>query len=105
RAQDLRDRFRPPRAGLYGRIVGDDHGGAAFDFSDASDDARARRLAVILIPGDQQTDLEKPGARVEQSRDALARGQFTGAVLLFNSCGSAACAKPALEVVQGIDQM
>ncbi len=68
-------------------------GGAAFDFADAGDDACARRLAIILIVGDQQADFEERRARIEQLRDPLARRHLAGAVLFFDSLGAAAQAQ------------
>ncbi len=49
RAQNLGDGLRPPGTGLHRGIIGDDYGGAAFDESEAGDDASGWRLAVIKI--------------------------------------------------------
>src|SRR5258708_6125698 len=51
--------FWPPRASFDRGVVSDDHRGPAFYFSKTSDHSRARRLALILVVSDEQTNLEK----------------------------------------------
>ena len=64
RAQNLRDRLGPPRAGLHRRVVGDDDDLAPVHDADAGDDAGAGRLAVVLVVRDEQADLEEARAGI-----------------------------------------
>ncbi len=91
RAQNFGDGLGPPRAGFHRGVVGDDDGGPSFDFSRAGDYARGGRLAVVLVVGDQQADFEEHGAGIEEFRDALARGEFAVAMLLFDRLGPPPC--------------
>jgi hypothetical protein len=54
---------------------------------------------------DKKADFDKPGAAIEQPGDSLARGQFTGAVLLVDTPGAAAFAKFIFQTMEGIDQV
>jgi len=54
------------------------------------DDAGGRRLAVVLVPGDEQTDFDPRTVPVEQRGDALARGQLALIVLAFDPLRAAA---------------
>ena len=103
-AQDFRNRFGPPRAGLHCGIVGDDHGGASFDAADAGDDARGGSLAVIFIEGDQQSDFEEESAGVDQFGDPFARGELPFAMLLFDFLRAAAGAELVFQVLKFGDQ-
>src|SRR5262245_61772207 len=76
RAQDFLDRFWPPGAGLYGRIVGDDDDGTAGDAAESGDDAGRGGLSVVLVVGDEQADFQPRRVAIEQRGDALARRQF-----------------------------
>ena len=64
--------------------------GAALDAADSGDHSRGRRLAVVAVIGDQETDFEKQGSRIDQLRDALARSKLAFAVLLFDFLRAAA---------------
>jgi hypothetical protein len=90
RAEHLFDRLRPPRAGFDGSVVGDDDRLAPGDDSDSGDYARRRSLPVILIIGDEQPDLLKPGLGIEQARDALTRGELALPMLAFDLVRAAA---------------
>ena len=90
RAEDLPDRLGPPGSGLHRGVVGDDDDLAPLDHADAGDDAGARRLAVVLVVGDQQAELEAGRAGVEQPRDALARRELSLLVHLGDARRAAA---------------
>src|SRR5690606_36510111 len=68
------------------------------------DDARGRSLAVVLVVGDQETDLLEAGAGIDQERDALARGQLPLLVLLGDPLLPAPLAKPSFQLLQLADQ-
>ena len=85
RAQNLGDGLRPPRAGLHRGVVGDHDRRPAFDLARARDHAGRGSLSVVLVVGDQQPDLEKHRAGIEQLRDPLARRQLAIAMLLLDS--------------------
>src|SRR5258705_4832355 len=89
RAQDLLDRLGPPGARLHRGVICDDDDGATTDAAQPGDDARRRRLAVVLVPGDQQSDLDPGAVLVEQRRHALARGQLPLIVLTLDALGAA----------------
>ena len=105
RAQNLGDGFGPPGAGFHRGVVGDDDGGAAFDFADAGDDAGGGGLAVVLVVGDEQADFEEARAGIEQVGDAFARRQFAGFVLLLDFRWAAALAESFFELVELLDEM
>ena len=58
-----------------------------------------------MVVGDQQADFEEARAGIEQSRDALARGEFAGAMLLLDALRAAAFAQTGLQGVQLLDEM
>ncbi len=90
RAQDLLDRLGPPRPGFDRRIIGHHDDRPAAHAAQARDDAGGRRLAVVLVPGDEQTDFDPRTVPVEQRGDALARGQLALIVLAFDPLRAAA---------------
>jgi hypothetical protein len=100
RAEHLFDRLRPPRAGFDGGVVGDDDRFALGDDSDSGDHARRRSLPVILIIGDQQSDLLKPGSRIEQACDAFTRGELALPMLAFDLVRAAALNEPIFQGAQ-----
>src|ERR1039458_5902180 len=102
RTQALGDGFRPPGASLHRGIARDDDRVAAFDLADAGDRAEARRLTIVLIVGQQQPDFEEGRARVEQRRNALARGHFARAMLALDLGRSAARAPAALRLLPAV---
>ena len=95
RAQDLRNGFGPPCAGFHGGIVGDKDCGAAFNFTDAGDNACGGRLAFVSVVGDEQSDFKKAGAGIDETGDAFAGCQLAGAVLLLDALRAAAFAQTA----------
>ncbi len=76
RAQVLLHGQRVVRAALDGRVVRDDHALRALDDADARDDAGARRVAVVEIPGGERVQLEEGRVGVDEPVDALARRQL-----------------------------
>jgi len=100
RAQNFRNGFGPPGSGFDSGVVGDDYGGASFDQTNAGDDAGGGGLAVVFIVGDEESDFEEHGSRVDQFRHALARGQLARLVLLRNLGGAAALAQFLFEILQ-----
>lgn len=96
-AKDLGDGFGPPGSGFDGGVVGDEDGGAAFDAGESGDDAGGGGLAIVLVVGDEKTDLEEHGAGIDQPGDAFAGGELSIAMLLFDSGGSATLAKAVLQ--------
>jgi hypothetical protein len=105
RAQDLRNRLRPPGAGLNCGIVGYHHGGAIFDFAKAGDHSGRWGLAVILIVGNEQSDFEEHGARVEQLGDTLVSRKLSVAMLLLDFLRSSATPEAFLEVVEILHEL
>ena len=104
-AQNLGNGLRPPRSGLHGGVVGDNDGGPPFDLTYAGHHPRRRSLPFVLVVSDQQADLEKHGARIGELADALARGQFPIAMLLFGFLRTAALPQPLLEFLQTFDEL
>ena len=89
-AQMLAHRLGEEGAALHGRVVGDQHAGAALHDADAGDDAGARHLVAVEPPGREGRELEEGRLRVEQQVDALAHhdlaaGFVSGAQLLAAS--------------------
>ncbi len=72
RAQVLLDGERVVGAALDRRVIGDDQHVATGDPADAGHDAGARRVTVVHVPGGERRELEKRGAGIDQSLDALA---------------------------------
>src|ERR1019366_2248473 len=54
----------------------------------------------ISVICNQQPDLQKQGFGIEQRRDALSRGHFSGAVLLLDARWAAARAQPFLQLAK-----
>ena len=79
RAQMLLDGQREVRAALDRRVVRDDHALASLDDADPGDDAGARRLAVVDVPGRERVQLEERRARIDEPVDPLAREQLARA--------------------------
>jgi hypothetical protein len=62
-------------------------------------------VAFVFVVGDQQPDFKETPTAIEQMRDTFPRGQFPGAMLLFNSRLAAALTQLLFNVSKGIDQM
>src|SRR5207253_6627865 len=92
------------RAGLDGRIVGDDDGFAPADAPDTCDDAGGGRLAFVLIVSDQQAGLLEVSVFVEQQLDALARRELAFLMLAGDAVSAAAQAQLVFERFEFIDQ-
>ena len=105
RAQNLGDGLGPPGAGFDGGVVSDNDGGTTFDFADARDDAGGRRLPLVLVVSDQQSDFEETRAGIEQLRDALTCRELAGLVLALDFRNPAAPAQAIFEFVELLDQM
>jgi hypothetical protein len=97
RAQDLGDRLRPPRARFDGRVVGYHHGGAPGNAADHRHDTGRRCLAIVAVVRDEQADLERWAAIVEQPGDAFPRGQFAALMLAVDAGAAASGAQTILE--------
>ena len=54
---------------LHGRVVGDDHAGAAGDLADAGDQPRARQLIVVDVLRRERRELEERRSGIEQRVD------------------------------------
>ena len=76
RAQMFLHRHRVIRAAFHRRIVSNNDDIPARHDADAGDDAGARRVVLVHAIAGQRRELEKPRIRVDQTRDALADGQF-----------------------------
>jgi len=96
RAQDFLDRFGPPAARFDGRIVRHHDHGPPVHAAHAGHHARAGRLAVVLIVGDEQTHFEPRSARVEQARHPLARRELFLFVLALDLVRPPPCSSRAL---------
>ena len=96
--KNFRNGFRPPGACFHGGVIRHDHGRASFDVGEPSDNPRGGGLSVVPIVGNEQPDLQKHRVRIDQSLNALTRGQFTFVVLFFYFAGAAAFAKFFLQL-------
>ena len=105
RPQDLGDGLWPPRTGLHGSVVGHDDCRAPLDFADPGDNARRRRLTIVAVIGDQEPDLHKPRARIQQPYNPLTGREFSRAMLLVDALRSAAFAKFVFQQVQRLQQV
>src|SRR5262249_8707686 len=99
RAQDLLDRFRPPRPRLDRGVVRNDDDGAAAHPSQPGHDARGRRLTVVLVVGHEQSDFEPAAVWVEQCGDPLARRQLALLVLPLDALRAAALLEAGAELL------
>ena len=72
----LLDRHREVGAALDGGVVGDDGDLATADDADAGDDPRARRLAVVHVPGRERRELEERRPGIDEPVDAVAGQQL-----------------------------
>ena len=105
RAQDLGDGFGPPGAGFDRGVVGNDHRGTAFDAGQPGNHPGRGCLPVILVMGDQQTQLDKMRSRINQLSDAFARRKLAIAMLLLNFGIASAAAETVFEVEQFVDTL
>src|SRR5439155_26452909 len=90
RAQDLLDRLAPPRPGFDRRIIGHHDDRPAAHAAEARAGAGGRRLPIVLVPGDEQTDFDPRTVPVEQRGGALARGELALIVLALDALRAAA---------------
>ena len=67
---------------LHGRVVGDDHAGAARHQADAGDESRARQIVVVNALRRERRELEKRRPGIEQRIDPLAGQQLAGLAVL-----------------------
>ena len=58
-----------------------------------------------MVVGDQQADFEEQRSGVDQTGDALARGQLAVAVLLLNLLRPAAKPQAVFQIPKFLDQM
>src|SRR2546425_6938290 len=84
-AQDFLDRLRPPGTGFDSCVVRDDHHRAILDATQPGHDAGGRRLPIVLIPRDQQADLDPGTVAIEQRGDPFARRQLALIVLALDA--------------------
>src|SRR6266545_8086690 len=99
RAQDLLDRLRPPRPGFDRRIIGHHDNRPAPNAAQARHDAGGRRLAVVLVPRDEQADFDPRSVPVEQRGDAFARRQLALIVLALDPLRAAALFQARAELL------
>jgi hypothetical protein len=59
RPEDLANRLRPPRAGLHGGVVRHEHDRPPMHEPESRDDPGGRCLAVVLVVGDQEPELDE----------------------------------------------
>ena len=107
RANHLLRRHREERARLYRGIVHDQHDQAALHASQSGHYAGRRRAAPLLIhaPSGVSAKLEELGARIDQQRDALARGQAALLVLRLDRLFATALVDDLLFVADLCDQL
>ncbi len=65
---------------------------------DSGDDTGGRRLALVFVVGDEETDLEKARVGIAQTLDALAGGELSLRVLAGDLLRAAALSEPCLEL-------
>jgi hypothetical protein len=85
RAQVLLDGHGEVCAALDRRVVGDDHTLLSLDHTDAGDDARGGRLAVVHLPRRQRVELQEGRVGIAERLDALAGKQLVARAMLGNS--------------------
>ncbi len=92
RADDLLRRHREERAGLHRRIVDDEHDQAALHARQSGHHAGRRRAAPLFIhaPRYVRAKLEELRARIDEQRNAFARGQAALLVLRLDGLFAAA---------------
>ena len=88
------------RAALDRGVVGDDQHFAARHAADAGDEARARRVVVVQIPGGQRRQLQKRRSWVEQLLDPLAHRELALLAVPLDVLRPAALARPRLAVAE-----
>src|SRR6188508_978401 len=80
------------------RMVSGDHDDfPSLDYAEAGDDSGGGCLTVVLVVGDEESDLEPRASRVQQLLDSLARRQLTLLVHLRDALGSPALPQPGSE--------
>jgi hypothetical protein len=99
RAQNFLDRFGPPGAGFNSCIVGNDYDLAPVNSNDRGHYSCCRRLPIILVVRDEQSDLEHGGVRVAEQIDALAGREFSLFVELLDLLRAARLPELPLESV------
>ena len=75
------------------------------DDANAGDYARRRRLPVVLVVRNEQSDLEEVSAVVREARDALAGGELALLVLFGDPVGATALSESCFELANGSDQL
>lgn len=98
RAEHLLDGLGPPRARLYGRVVGHDHHRPPRHPAQPRDHAGCRGLPVVLVVGYEEADFEPAAVPVEQRGHALARGELPLVVLAADPVGPAALLETRAQV-------
>ena len=93
----MRDRFRPPGAGLHRRVVGHHHDLAPLDHAETGDHPGGRGLTLVLVVRDQESDLEPGAAGIQQLLDPLAGCELPLLVHLRDAFGSPALPQPGGE--------
>ena len=88
RAEDLLDRLRPPGTGFDRRVIRDDHDLASGYLGDAGHDPGPGGLPVVLVVGDEESQLEPGRVRITQALDPLPRRQLSLVVLLLDAIGA-----------------
>src|SRR5207302_891048 len=93
----LRDRLRPPGAGLHRRVVRHHDDRATMHHADAGHDARRGRLLVVAVVRDQETELDESCADVAQPLDALPGRELALRMLSLDALRAAATTQACLE--------
>ena len=92
RAQVLLDGQRIIRAALHGRVVGDDHAGAAANPTRPANNPGGGQGRIVNLVRRELTDFQKRRAGIQQRVDALARGHLAAGAMA-RQCGVAAAAQ------------
>src|SRR5208283_3787771 len=91
-------------AAFDGRVIGDDDGLAVVDSTDAGDDARGRRVAVVHLKRRQRRQLEERTAGVEKSFDPIACEQLSAFDVALARGSGTTLANGIDFVAQALDQ-